>query len=165
MINSDQAYWIDMMKMILQAKPDFESIPLHPARSYVYKIITNDIFDICIMTCIVLNMFQMGMQYEGQGEAYTDGLEFVNQIFTFIFAAEAVAKIFALGSAYFKNSWNQFDFMVVIASLADIVLSQLQGEQFKFLTVGPQLARVLRVVRVSRLFRLINKYKDLQALI
>ena len=74
-------------------------------------------------------------------------------------------KIIAQGSSYFKNSWNKFDFFVVVASFFDIIMGELSSTGLKFLRVAPQLARVLRVLRVSRLFRLIGKAKGLQALL
>lgn len=44
--------------------------------------------------------------------AYIDLFEL---IFTFIYCAEALAKILSLGFGnYFKNPWNKFDFVLII---------------------------------------------------
>lgn len=69
-------------------------------------------------------------------------------------------KMIGSGWSYFYNSWNKFDFFVVISSFVDIVMTEM-GSSLKFLRVGPQLARVLRILRVSRLFRLVGKAKGL----
>jgi hypothetical protein len=102
------------------------------------------------MTCIVLNMIQMACSYEGNPIEFVSALEIINFIFTGIFGIEAILKLAAFGLSYFQNSWNRFDFIVVIASFVDIVMSQLDAASLTFLRVGPQLARVLRVLRVSR---------------
>jgi len=79
-------------------------------------------FDIFIMACIVLNMCQMALNYEGASPGFLLVLDYVNVVFTTIFLAEAVLKLIAYGWSYFKNSWNKFDFTVVCASLIDILL-------------------------------------------
>ena len=64
-------------------------------------------------------------------------LDFSNYIFTAIFIIEAVCKILAFGGSYLKNSWNKFDFFVVISSIFDIVLGVLDQETIQLLKVGP----------------------------
>lgn len=121
--------------------------------------------DLFVMACIVLNMFQMAVNFEGSSSQYNSILDNINYFFTSVFILECILKLIAFGISYFKNSWNIFDFCVVFASVIDISLSLLNAKSLRFLRVGPQLARVMRVLRVSRLFRLVNKYKGLQALI
>lgn len=52
-----------------------------------------------------------------------------------------------------------------MTSLIDISLNLINDVNSKFLRIGPQLAKVLRVLRISRILRLIGKSKGLQALI
>jgi hypothetical protein len=59
-------------------------------------------------------------------------------------------KLIAFGKSYFHNNWNVFDFLVVVASVIDLVLVYSDQNSLTFLRIGPQLARVLRVLRVSR---------------
>ena len=40
-----------------------------------------------------------------------------NFVFTGIFVLEAIVKIIALRTHYFKKAWNVFDFVIVISSL------------------------------------------------
>jgi hypothetical protein len=70
----------------------------------------------------------------------------------------------AYGKKYFNNSWNKFDFFVVVSSILDIMLS-FMGEGLEFLSIGPQLARVMRVLRVTRILRLAGKAEGLQAIL
>lgn len=161
-----------MMRMIVKATPDLETtnVPKQKWRAHVHGFVTgfgkpSNYFDMFIMACIVLNMLQMAVNFEGSSAIYNTALDYINYFFTSVFALECILKIIGFGGSYFKTSWNIFDFCVVCASLFDITMNQLSSTSLKFLRVGPQLARVLRVLRVSRLFRLINKYKGLQALL
>ena len=79
----------------------------------------------------------MAVSYEGQSEAYTRLLESINYVFTAIFALESLLKIIAQGTSYFLNSWNKFDFFVVIASFLDIIMGRLSSTGLKFLRVAP----------------------------
>ena len=83
-------------------------------------------------------------------------LEIAQNLFTLIFLLEAIIKIIAYGNSYFKNSWNQFDFFVVVSSIIDVALEALQrlGGNSKFFSMGPQLARVFRILRITRVIRL-----------
>ena len=50
------------------------------------------------------------------------------QIFTTIFALEALLKIMALSpSRYFKDGWNIFDSVIVVLSLMDLFMQDLPG--------------------------------------
>ena len=74
-------------------------------------------------------------------------------------------KLIAFGSSYFENGWNKFDFFVVVASIFDITLEIMGGTTFQGIAFMPSLARVFRVLRVTRLFKLAGSLKGLQAII
>ena len=44
-------------------------------------------------------------------------LRLSNFVFTGIFVLEAIVKIIALRTHYFKKAWNVFDFIIVVSSL------------------------------------------------
>ena len=62
-----------------------------------------------------------------------------------IFLLEALLKLYVYRTAYFKSTWNRFDFFVVVSSLADFaielaLITTADGEgaeQSEVLTVGP----------------------------
>jgi len=69
------------------------------------------------------------------------------------FIAEAAIKILACGSRplnYFKNSWNIFDFSLIVLSL---------------LPITGQFAMVARVLRVFRVVRLVTIFPELRLII
>ena len=114
-----------MMGTITRAKPD---IDIQSDKNYIkiaLLIVTNSKFDMFIMGVIVLNMIQMGLFHEGQSKIFASALEKINYAFTATFVIEATIKLVAMRRDYFKNPWNDFDFFVVISSLADILLSSL----------------------------------------
>ena len=52
-------------------------------------------------------------------------LEASNYVFTIVFIIEAILKLIAYGTTYFKTGWNRFDFFVVSASIFDFILDKL----------------------------------------
>ena len=114
----------------MSSEPEYETtnVPTAAWRRRFHKLVNSDRFDVVIMSCIVLNMVQMALYYEGQPSIYGGILDFSNYIFTAIFIIEAVCKIIAFGRSYLKNAWNKFDFFVVISSIFDIVLGMLDAE-------------------------------------
>jgi hypothetical protein len=142
-------------------KPDRDK---HPQKFKYWKIVTDKKFEYFIMSAIVLNIVQMGINFENAPLLYVKLLEISDYFFTVIFVAECYLKLRAYSYRYFETTSNKFDFFIVVSSIADIVLS-LQGEgQSESLSVGPQIARMMRVMRVTRIVRLASKDPGLQAL-
>ena len=112
------------------------------------------------MICILLNILSMALTFENQSASYTTILEGVNYFFTTVFFLESSLKIVAMGfKAFWMSGWNKFDFFVVSASIGDILMGFIfKGGGASFLRIGPQLARVVRVLRVSRLLKLVKSF-------
>lgn len=156
--------WMDVQKLILQAEPEYSStnVPENPIRKYFHDLVSSDRFDLVIMSCIILNMVQMACFSEGMSDGMIWFLAFTNTIFTIVFIAEAVLKLIAYGKSYFANAWNRFDFFVVCSSIIDFILAAMDSDALDGAKVLPQLARVMRVLRITRLL----KFADgLQAII
>lgn len=45
-------------------------------------------------------------------------LQMTNNALTFVFLIEAILKIIAEGIFYFKKAWNNFDMIILIATLS-----------------------------------------------
>ena len=68
-----------------------------------------------------------------------------------IFSLEAFIKIIALKKAYFRDSWNIFDFTIVFFTSVILILKFAQFPvQFGS---GPTILRVLRIGRILRLIK------------
>ena len=135
---SEELRWVDMMRMIVNTKPQIIKMNKNRFRAYIYEMTQPETkFDFFIMVCIILNMVQMAMTFEGQPLKYTKGLDYCNYFFTGVFTLEAMLKIIGHGFSYFTPGWHKFDFFVVCSSYLDIIMGQLSATSLKFLRVGP----------------------------
>ena len=151
-LNVDQLKWIDMLKMIIQAKPDMETttVPVNPFRKKMHRFVTGAFyeirpgdekkinkFEIFIMIFIILNMFLLCATYEGSSNSYNNILTYLNYAFTIVFVFEATCKLTAFGVYYFSSSWNVFDFFIVSTSVLDISLGFLNAQALGVFKIGP----------------------------
>lgn len=83
-------------------------------------------------------------------------LDCINYVFTVIFICEAIVKIIAMGTLYFSDMWNIFDFFVVIVSISTILLDRMST-----IPLG-QSTTVIRAFRISKILRLIKRSKSLR---
>lgn len=66
----------------------------------------------------------MQFQSNDQTEDFEKVMLSINIVFTSLFTMESVLKIIGFGfKNYFKDSWNTFDFITVIGSIVDAVIS------------------------------------------
>ena len=77
--------------------------------------------------------------------------EILNYVFMVIFSLEALIKIIALKKAYFRDTWNIFDFTIVFLTLA-ILIFKVANFNIQFAGV-PTILRVLRIGRILRLIK------------
>jgi len=55
-LSAEQNKWLDIMKMVVKAKPDIDKAPHGAVRGRLYALVTKPKFDGLIMLFIVLNM-------------------------------------------------------------------------------------------------------------
>ena len=65
----------------------------------------------------------------------------VCQVFTSIFTLECTLKVIAISKEFFRSGWNIFDLIVVVASLVELSLQNING------------LSVLRVLRLVSSYR------------
>ena len=160
--------YYDFLTQIYSAQSDYVTW-VRPIRGtfryYLREFADSTFLDNFIMGCIFLNMVSMAMNYENCHENYNQALTLVNYVFTGIFIAECLLKLLAyFPQAYFHSAWNRFDFFVVVASIVDLVVANIDGIDAAFLK-SFQIIRVLRVLRVTRVLRLVKALKGLEKLI
>ena len=83
------------------------------------------------------------------------GLYIVQQMFLVFFTCEVVVKLVAQGvnaKDYFRDSWNRFDFTIVMLSYLELL---------PFLSTGGAVT-VLRLLRLLRVLRMLNSFPRLQ---
>ena len=84
---------------------------------FFFNLVTSQRFDAAIMVVILLNMASMTLEFHAQPEYQQDMLNFVNNLFIYVFTMEFLMKFIALRLYYFKQPWNVFDFIVVFLSV------------------------------------------------
>jgi hypothetical protein len=107
------------------------------------------------MSCIILNTVVMGMEWYDINPSINDVKDKLNLVFMVIFTIEAIIKIVSMKCSYFKESWNIFDFTVVIGTLVALIVSH----SGLGIDLGMQvtLVRMLRIMRVLRIIKRVEK--------
>ncbi|KAG8175505.1 hypothetical protein JTE90_009139 [Oedothorax gibbosus] len=122
-------------------------------RRFLARAVVDPLFDLCITVCILLNTAFLSVEHHGMTPRTERILRLGNLVFTIIFSFECGVKILALGRGYFKSSWNVFDLVVVLLSLADL----------SFETVGG--LSVLRTFRLLRVVKLAQAWSTMRLLL
>ncbi|KAF4117813.1 hypothetical protein G5714_002366 [Onychostoma macrolepis] len=117
-------------------------------------MVMDPFLDLAITICIVLNTLFMALEHYPMTDEFNSMLSVGNLVFTGIFTAEMVLKIFALDPYYyFQQGWNIFDGIIVCLSLMELGLSNVEG------------LSVLRSFRLLRVFKLAKSWPTLNTLI
>ena len=105
-------------------------------------------FQNLVTICILVAGLTVGLNVDGRGDP--EVLYWIDIVCLAVFTVECAIKILACGrrpQKYFKDKWNQFDFIIVLNGLVELVgLFALN-----FLVVF-RLLRLLRVFRLARAF-------------
>ena len=164
MVTPSQMRWMQVQELVISASPNFDVMnrPKGQFRVFFFRLIHNKYFEYGIMTFIILNIVSLCMSFEGMSDFYENMLTIFNYIFTAVFTIEMLCKLIALDWQYFKSYWNVFDFAIVMVSYLDIIFT-VAGNSSTFLQSAPVYAKMLRVLRVTRLFKLM-KAKQLEGI-
>jgi hypothetical protein len=74
------------------------------------------------MICIEGNTLVLCLTWYGQDSKVDKITDIINYVFMAIFTIECVLKLVAIRTAYFKEAWNIFDFIVVLTTLVILVI-------------------------------------------
>ncbi|XP_053280478.1 dihydropyridine-sensitive L-type skeletal muscle calcium channel subunit alpha-1 [Pleuronectes platessa] len=110
----------------LKARPLRCYIPKNPYQYRVWYIVTSCYFEYLMFFLIMLNTLCLGMQHCNQSDHVTKLSDMLNLIFTVLFTVEMILKLMAFKArGYFGDPWNVFDFVIVIGSVVDVILSEV----------------------------------------
>ncbi|KAG2468021.1 voltage-dependent L-type calcium channel subunit alpha-1S-like isoform X1 [Polypterus senegalus] len=110
----------------LKARPLRRYIPKNPYQYQVWYVVTSSYFEYLMFVLILLNTICLGMQHCGQSEEINYISDMLNVVFTGLFTLEMVLKLMAFkAKGYFGDPWNVFDFLIVIGSIIDVILSEI----------------------------------------
>ncbi|XP_053462725.1 voltage-dependent L-type calcium channel subunit alpha-1S [Nycticebus coucang] len=110
----------------LKARPLRCYIPQNPYQYKVWYLVTSSYFEYLMFALIMLNTICLGMQHYNQSEEMNHISDILNVAFTIIFTLEMILKLMAFKArGYFGDPWNVFDFLIVIGSIIDVILSEI----------------------------------------
>ncbi|KAM9187892.1 sodium channel protein type 11 subunit alpha [Dugong dugon] len=163
-MTEEQKKYYHAMKKLGSKKPQKPiPRPLNKCQGLVFDLVTSQVFDILIISLIVLNMISMMAESVDQSEDMTNILENLNLTFVVIFTIECLIKIFALRQYYFTNGWNLFDCVVVVLSIVSTMISTLENHQR--IPFPPTLFRIVRLARIGRILRLVRAARGIRTLL
>lgn len=119
-------------------------------------------FNAFIIGMILLNTITIGLEVDyARGRRLQDRLPFfaAEFIFAVIFFVEMVLRLHQLRWDYFADSWNLFDYILVVLSVSDIIVSLTRTD-----SGGMRLASSLRIFRLLRVVRSIRGVKMVSGL-
>uniref|UniRef100_A0AAQ4RGE8 Voltage-dependent L-type calcium channel subunit alpha n=1 Tax=Gasterosteus aculeatus aculeatus TaxID=481459 RepID=A0AAQ4RGE8_GASAC len=149
----------------LKARPLRCYIPKNPYQYQVWYVVTSCYFEYLMFLLIMLNTMCLGMQVRGNMMTYM-GSDILNHTYTYM--------VFSKG--YFGDPWNVFDFVIVIGSVVDVMLSEID-ELALSLLICPLLfsekssenmsvsVTFFRLFRVMRLVKLLNRSEGIRNLL
>jgi hypothetical protein len=105
-----------------------------------------------------MNTICLALTWYAEPPGLTPVQEAINLVFNIIYTVEALIKMIAFGYDYFNDGWNNFDFVIVLAAWIGMIINSIEG-----LDIGA-LTTVIRSFRISRIFKIIKKYKNLRIL-
>ncbi|XP_055223933.1 voltage-dependent L-type calcium channel subunit alpha-1S [Gorilla gorilla gorilla] len=146
----------------LKARPLRCYIPKNPYQYQVWYIVTSSYFEYLMFALIMLNTICLGMQHYNQSEQMNHISDILNVAFTIIFTLEMILKLMAFKArGYFGDPWNVFDFLIVIGSIIDVILSEIDDPD--------ESARIssafFRLFRVMRLIKLLSRAEGVRTLL
>uniref|UniRef100_A0A665X6S4 Voltage-dependent L-type calcium channel subunit alpha n=1 Tax=Echeneis naucrates TaxID=173247 RepID=A0A665X6S4_ECHNA len=161
----------------LKARPLRCYIPKNPYQYRVWYIVTSSYFEYLMFFLIMLNTLCLGMQHCNQSDHVTKLSDTLNLIFTVLFTVEMILKLMAFKArGYFGDPWNVFDFVIVIGSVVDVILSEVDtalassgGLYCLHGCAASENASVsitfFRLFRVMRLVKLLNRSEGIRNLL
>ncbi|XP_043938320.1 voltage-dependent P/Q-type calcium channel subunit alpha-1A [Protopterus annectens] len=144
----------------ISARPLTRHMPQNK-QSFQYRMwqfVVSPPFEYTIMAMIALNTIVLMMKFYDAPKVYEDVLKNFNIVFTALFSVECVLKIIAFGVMnYFRDAWNIFDFVTVLGSITDILVTEY-GNNFINLSF-------LRLFRAARLIKLLRQGETIRILL
>ncbi|KAG9471220.1 hypothetical protein GDO78_015428 [Eleutherodactylus coqui] len=156
----------------LKARPLRRYIPKNQYQYKVWYVVNSTYFEYLMFVLILLNTICLAMQHYGQSCSFKEAMNILNMVFTGLFTVEMILKLIAFKpKGYFSDPWNVFDFLIVIGSVVDVILSEtntgehaqchnMQGEENSRISIT-----FFRLFRVMRLVKLLSRGEGIRTLL
>ena len=134
-------------------KVEEPSTPPNALILLLLKLVTNEWFVRFMFFVTFVNVVALALDHHGIEPTFLTVLNWINFVCTIIFGCEMLLKVSALWLEYFKDGFNDFDFVLVLISIPEMVLSgnpSSGGSSFSALRAF-RLLRIFRVIKASKL--------------
>uniref|UniRef100_A0A8C7L0V6 Voltage-dependent L-type calcium channel subunit alpha n=1 Tax=Oncorhynchus kisutch TaxID=8019 RepID=A0A8C7L0V6_ONCKI len=157
----------------LKARPLRRYIPKNPYQYKFWYVVNSTGFEYVMFVLIILNTLCLAIQHYGQSHLFNYAMDVLNMVFTGVFTVEMILKLIAFRPrGYFGDAWNVFDALVVIGSVVDIILSQVDVTLLEGMPCNNNTedsARIsitfFRLFRVMRLVKLLSRGEGIRTLL
>ncbi|XP_076862626.1 voltage-dependent L-type calcium channel subunit alpha-1C isoform X4 [Brachyhypopomus gauderio] len=162
----------------LKARPLRRYIPKNPYQYKVWYVVNSTYFEYLMFTLILLNTICLAMQHHGQSTSFNNAMNILNMLFTGLFTVEMILKLIAFKPRhYFVDAWNTFDALIVVGSVVDIAITEVNPADPSSSTPSSVVrpmntednARIsitfFRLFRVMRLVKLLSRGEGIRTLL
>ncbi|XP_060695860.1 voltage-dependent L-type calcium channel subunit alpha-1C [Hemiscyllium ocellatum] len=161
----------------LKARPLRRYIPKNTYQYKVWYVVNSTYFEYLMFVLILLNTICLAMQHYGQSQTFGQAMDVLNMLFTGLFTVEMILKLIAFKPrGYFSDPWNVFDFLIVIGSIIDVILSEINPAENTPSTSTPMVLQnsdensrisitFFRLFRVMRLVKLLSRGEGIRTLL
>uniref|UniRef100_A0A8W4FNT5 Voltage-dependent L-type calcium channel subunit alpha n=1 Tax=Sus scrofa TaxID=9823 RepID=A0A8W4FNT5_PIG len=157
----------------LKARPLRRYIPKNQHQYKVWYVVNSTYFEYLMFVLILLNTICLAMQHYGQSCLFKVAMNVLNMLFTGLFTVEMILKLIAFKpKGYFSDPWNVFDFLIVIGSVIDVILSETnpaEHTQCSPFMNAEENSRIsitfFRLFRVMRLVKLLSRGEGIRTLL
>ncbi|XP_035282347.1 voltage-dependent L-type calcium channel subunit alpha-1C isoform X16 [Anguilla anguilla] len=149
----------------LKARPLRRYIPKNPYQYKVWYVVNSTYFEYLMFTLILLNTICLAMQHHGQSTSFNKAMNVLNMLFTGLFTVEMILKLIAFKPRhYFVDAWNTFDALIVVGSVVDIAITEVNGLQNTEDNSRISIT-FFRLFRVMRLVKLLSRGEGIRTLL
>ena len=142
-LTEGQKKWVRSQKL-LATDVHFTAPPNGRLRRKIHQLVFTHSFEYVVSVVIGLNLLILCTQHRDQSATYDFVFETFNYVFIGFYSIECILKVLGLTwKGYTKDSWNRFDFVVLVVSYVGLAM----GESLTFF-------RIFRIGRLLRLFHL-----------
>ncbi|CAH1263170.1 CATSPER1 [Branchiostoma lanceolatum] len=133
-----------------------------PLRRAVYDMVDSNFFGGMILVVILLNTTMLVVQTFEEIEVGAGSfLMVLDQLFSGVYMIECVMKLYAFRGSYFKEGWNDLDFIIVMFNLIDVIMELYTGGAPSSATSGTESAEIFRLFRIFRALRALRAIRFL----
>uniref|UniRef100_A0AAQ4PQR8 Voltage-dependent L-type calcium channel subunit alpha n=1 Tax=Gasterosteus aculeatus aculeatus TaxID=481459 RepID=A0AAQ4PQR8_GASAC len=160
----------------LKARPLRRYIPKNPYQYKFWYVVNSTGFEYVMFVLIILNTLCLAIQHHGQSHLFNYAMDILNMVFTGVFTVEMILKLIAFKPRnYFADAWNTFDALIVVGSVVDIAITEVNSAAIPVVKVivepgnTEDSARIsitfFRLFRVMRLVKLLSRGEGIRTLL